>query len=373
MAKLPIPPQAKIIVIGVGVLAVAVIGITLLKRFGNIGRGRKGKEEVREVEKELKSMRQKPSFSPSQYKTWANQLQTAFAGCGTSNAVVMGVMGKINNKADLLSLIDAYGVRKHDGCNSANASVNSQNTKLMHFAGKGSAKKVDSLINDGADVNTCNNKNESLLTIATMQIKPEVVKTLLGHNADITLTDCNGDTALTHNQNQTFEIFKSQKQRKSHKASQEIGDQLCTRSAHDHMEKLNNHTSRYHCGKGEEVLASGVARRWANNGDSKTLFPERWIEIETAKAIKSVLHSPEKLYRRGSTKLVVEGKLKEVPTLVAEGNFKDVSKEEGNFNVSIRVIIAKNGPESNVVTAYPLINKEEEKAYSYALEAGKGE
>lgn len=247
---------------------------------------------------------------------------------------------------------------------------------LMHFARKGSVDNINRLVNAGADVNARNNKGETTMIIAVKNNKDRVVKTLLGHNADITLTDYNGDTAFTHNQNQTKKLKSPNKFKSSNKQQSQKGieDQLCTRFAHDHMKKagvLNSHTRIYHCGKGKVVLASGVARRQANNGDSKTLFPERWIEKKIAKGITSVLHSPEKLIRRGSTKLVVKGERKEVPTLLAEGNFKDVSKEEGNFNVSIRVIIAKNGSESNVVTAYPLIDKEEEKAYCSRPESRK--
>jgi Bacterial EndoU nuclease len=154
--------------------------------------------------------------------------------------------------------------------------------------------------------------------------------------------------------------------------SNEMKDLLCTFFAHADMKKLNNHTSRYHCGKGEEVLDNGVGRRWANNGDYKTLFPEEWTEDKTVEAIKSVLVNPKKLYRDTSTK-------NGVPTLVAEGKFKDVS---------IRVIIARKGSKSNVITAFPLIDEnlyyedededdyyedEDEDDYYYASKAGKGE
>lgn len=241
---------------------------------------------------------------------------------------------------------------------------------LMHFAKNGSVSNINRLVSAGADVNARNDKRKTPIMIAVENNKDPAVKTLLGHNADITLIDCNGATAFTHNQKQTRKFksqkkFKSPNEQQSQKASQGIEDQLCTRFAHDHMKTtgLNKHTRKYHCGKGRVVLANGVARRRANNGDSKTLFPLRWPKKKTEKGITSVLHSPEKLIRRGFTELVVKGELKKVPTLLAEGNFKDVSKEEGNFNVSIRVIIAKNGSESNVVTAYPLTDKEEEKAY----------
>lgn len=264
----------------------------------------------------------------------------------------------------------------------ANASVDPQDTDkwtpLMFSAKRGSKHDIDCLVNAGADVNAINNKNETSIIIAVINHKRNAVKALLRHNADITRADCDEKTAVAHAQ-KTFTIAELKQLGPSIlQAHRGIEDQLCTRFAHDQMTGLNDHIRKYHCGNGEEVFASGVARRWPNNGDCKTLFPERWleppqwIEKKTVKAIKSVLHSPKKLYRGNPKKLVVKGKFKYVPTLVAEGKFKDVSKE-GNFDVSIRVIIAKNGSESNVVTAYPLIDQEEEKAYSYALEAGKGE
>lgn len=58
-----------------------------------------------------------PSYEPAQYSTWANQLQEAFDGCGTSNQIWQNVFQKLQNDLDVALLIKAYGVRTFDECN----------------------------------------------------------------------------------------------------------------------------------------------------------------------------------------------------------------------------------------------------------------
>jgi hypothetical protein len=212
-------------------------------------------------------------------------------------------------------------------------------TPLMRAAKAGSVHDLTCLVNAGADVNARNNKGETAIIIATMHHQYKTVKALLRHDADITHTDGDEKTAVDHAQK--FTIFDKRKWEESiQEANRGIEDLLCLRFAHDYMKRtgLNKHIRTHHCGEGEDVLDNGVALC-----GSKTLFPERWLEDKTVEAITSVLHSPEKLGRESSTKLL------------AEGNFKDVSKE-GNFDVPIKVSIAmaEQGSESRVITAFPL-------------------
>lgn len=67
--------------------------------------------------KNLEQQGLKQSFPNSQYSAWANQLQEAFDGCGTSNGVWENIFKKIKNDLDVAMLIDAYGIRTFDECN----------------------------------------------------------------------------------------------------------------------------------------------------------------------------------------------------------------------------------------------------------------
>jgi len=78
------------------------------------------KQELSDNSTNINNLQQqglKPSYSASQYSTWANQLQEAFDGCGTSNGVWENIFPKIKNDLDVALLIDSYGVRTFDECN----------------------------------------------------------------------------------------------------------------------------------------------------------------------------------------------------------------------------------------------------------------
>lgn len=77
------------------------------------------REEIGKMNKALRDLAKKgvsPSYDDSQYKTWANQLQEAFDGCGTTTPVVMDILGRLNNDADFLKLSQAFGVGTFDKC-----------------------------------------------------------------------------------------------------------------------------------------------------------------------------------------------------------------------------------------------------------------
>lgn len=77
-------------------------------------------QELTDTKTEIKYLQQQgiqPSFSPAQYSTWANQLQQAFDGCGTSNVVWENIFSRVKNDLDIALLIDAYGTRQFDECN----------------------------------------------------------------------------------------------------------------------------------------------------------------------------------------------------------------------------------------------------------------
>jgi hypothetical protein len=228
----------------------------------------------------------------------------------------------------------------------ANASVDPRDTHgctpLMFTAEKGSVHGLDYLVNARADVNAYNNKGETSIIIATMHNQYKAVKALLGHDADITLADCGGDTALTHTQTQKLNISKakqSQKAIQKQKNNHRIEDLLYTRLGHDQVKNagLNDHICENHCGNGQQVVSVyGTESRQANNGDIKTIFPSRWSKTKTLTAVTSILYSPEELRRESGynpARFVAEGKFEGVP---------------------IRVVMEKKDFKSNVITAFPI-------------------
>lgn len=58
----------------------------------------------------------RPSFYDSQYELWANQVAEAMNGCGTDEAMILNVMSFMRNDADVLKLIEQFGVRYYRPC-----------------------------------------------------------------------------------------------------------------------------------------------------------------------------------------------------------------------------------------------------------------
>lgn len=60
-----------------------------------------------------------PSFTASQYSSWANEIEEAFEGCDPINAssfAILAILKKLKNDADFVSLMIAWGVRDYDDC-----------------------------------------------------------------------------------------------------------------------------------------------------------------------------------------------------------------------------------------------------------------
>lgn len=232
----------------------------------------------------------------------------------------------------------------------ANASVDPQDTDkwtpLMFSAERGSELDIDCLVNAGANVNAINNKKQSSITIAVINNKGNAVEALLRHNANIILPDCNGDTALTHNQNWTQKGKHSQKVKKgkhSQKGKQRIEDLLYTRLAHDKVKdtgSLNDHIREDHYGNGQQVISvDRMENKQTNSGVSKTAFPSEWSDEKSFTAVTSILYSPEKLeqnFEYDNVRLIATGKFEGLP---------------------IKVVMEIQDSKINVITAFPIRNK----------------
>jgi hypothetical protein len=97
------------------------------------------REAVRESEKEktrLQNSGIRPSFTKTQYQSWANAIQQAFEGCDFSGEITWGsdsplgvasfwsssgykvasILNQLKNNLDYLELTTAWGIRSYDAC-----------------------------------------------------------------------------------------------------------------------------------------------------------------------------------------------------------------------------------------------------------------
>lgn len=114
VGKLPVIVQVIIVII----LAFALYkGLRwVIRRFKTRGQQLELTDTTTTIQN-LQNQGLQPSFPISQYSTWANQLQEAFDGCGTSNGVWQNIFSTVKNDLDVVMIIDAYGVREFDACN----------------------------------------------------------------------------------------------------------------------------------------------------------------------------------------------------------------------------------------------------------------
>ena len=106
---LGLPPWAK------GIVAVAVVGALgyavykLTQKFGGQEEqdNKEDKDVVSEIEKESK--KKPPSYADSQYKTFANTIETAGFDLGTDEAAIYSTFRKLKNNTDYLKLLNAWG------------------------------------------------------------------------------------------------------------------------------------------------------------------------------------------------------------------------------------------------------------------------
>lgn len=106
---LGLPPWAK------GIVAVTVLGVVVYATY-KISQKLGGEEEqdrkedkdiVSEIEQESKK---KPaSYADSQYKTFANTIETAGFDLGTDEAAIYSTFRKLKNNTDYLKLLNAWG------------------------------------------------------------------------------------------------------------------------------------------------------------------------------------------------------------------------------------------------------------------------
>lgn len=106
---LGLPPWAK------GVVAIAVVGVTIYavykisQKVG--GDEEQDKKEDKDIVSELeKESKKKPaSYPASQFKTFANGIETAGFDVGTDEDAIYNIFRKLKNNTDYLMLLTAWG------------------------------------------------------------------------------------------------------------------------------------------------------------------------------------------------------------------------------------------------------------------------
>lgn len=105
--------QSLLITAGV-IAGIGIVGFLVWKGIKKHKDTKDGKKEVDEAKDELNKLvvaGKKPTLAPTQITGIANTLFNAMDGPGTDEDAIIHEFAKINNDADMLSIIKAYGVR----------------------------------------------------------------------------------------------------------------------------------------------------------------------------------------------------------------------------------------------------------------------
>jgi hypothetical protein len=114
-----LPPWGKG---AIAVGGVVIVGFIIYTTYSRVRRRSALKEanvisdKAKEELVALQSKGIRPSYTPSQYESYSIRLAEAMNDCGTSEDSVFDVFNAMKNKADVLSLINAFGVRSYRPC-----------------------------------------------------------------------------------------------------------------------------------------------------------------------------------------------------------------------------------------------------------------
>jgi hypothetical protein len=114
-----LPPWGKG---AIAVGGVVIVGFIIYTTYSRVRRRSALKEanvisdKAKQEITALQSKGIRPSYTPSQYESYSISLAEAMNGCGTTEETVFSVFNGMKNKADVLSLINAFGVRSYRPC-----------------------------------------------------------------------------------------------------------------------------------------------------------------------------------------------------------------------------------------------------------------
>ncbi len=128
-------------VIAIGTLALlAMFGINVMNRIKKDAKDKQSQKAIKSAEDELTAAMKggmKPTFAPSQYIAWGEQIKTQFAGCDFSSTYYSAsllfasdsfiflakIIKQLKNNADWLSLVKYSGVLTYDQCGIGNGDM----------------------------------------------------------------------------------------------------------------------------------------------------------------------------------------------------------------------------------------------------------
>lgn len=115
-----LPSWAKGTIIVGGAVVAFIIFKTIMNKFKENADKNSALQQKKYATDEIKNLYNqgiKQTLSNSQLESICQVLAQAFDGCGTDNNTVFNEFDKLQNEADMQSLLKMYGVRKYDGCN----------------------------------------------------------------------------------------------------------------------------------------------------------------------------------------------------------------------------------------------------------------
>jgi hypothetical protein len=153
-----LPSWAKGVVV-VGGLTVAYLAVTsILKSIKSKKIEAESKAEISQANTELNTQIQSgngPSIARSQAEVIANAIVSAANDCGTDQKSIYAQFDKVKNQADILLLVDVFGLRKKVRC------PFSDDPRESFFSSDTPPMSLSAMINselDATEIATLNNK-----------------------------------------------------------------------------------------------------------------------------------------------------------------------------------------------------------------------
>jgi hypothetical protein len=114
-----LPPWAKGVVAvgGITVVGYAIYSFIRKQKLArDVKSANKISQEANQEIKVLQSYGIRPSYTSTQYESFALKLAESMNGCGTNENSIYSVFEAMKNKADVLTLISTFGVKFYSPC-----------------------------------------------------------------------------------------------------------------------------------------------------------------------------------------------------------------------------------------------------------------
>jgi len=114
-----LPSWSKGVISVVGFGAIVYVGYQIYTNYKSKIDEAKNLEAQKLSDKELQDLKKKgivATKSPAQFEVMSAKINEAVNDCGTDEDAIYSVFNSLNNRADLLSLISAFGIRYYRPC-----------------------------------------------------------------------------------------------------------------------------------------------------------------------------------------------------------------------------------------------------------------